>query len=525
MVQFEQHVSSQVRYPISSLGWDPFPNPFECGIFTRFSNKDHFISFRDRCTGLIAFRGSQNKHFQQGPSYWAPATSLVNPQSSSLYGPSTPYTHAQQYPEAYNPSSTMQYQQSYVPYQSPAIHPPSYDTAAPTPIQTYGTTNSAPMPSYNMPTPAPMESYGALTYTFVAHGSTGNSYAAPQSYPTPHTPQYSPAYTNSSYRLPGSPIQQNALQMSLNPSIAYYNRNSQHPRNASYHPEGTLSQATSLGSYNSKNLTLKRTPFKNVPTTAWQAPIEKPATTSPPANQQPIKSRINNREQLAQKSKGELKLALEKLSMKKKELREKQTVKRTSLEDDLSYMDNLHTSNPGPSALPNKYSSDLQKQSPRETSMLQLDGNFQERNTINRNDGTNEGLKQSAGVEIKPETKREVRIKLEEVAEPSLGRQNVLEGSVGSFIPTQTSEDTVLGKRTRANEADSHLARRWKEMIQHQRALIDDLEKYVQTQGQVHVPPADNFLETSLKRLKLPPQQELVTGYLCFLQNLSSTLR
>jgi hypothetical protein len=486
MVQFEQHVSSQVRYPISSLGWDPFPNPFECGIFTRFSNKDHFILFRDRCTWLIAFRGSQTKHFQQGPSYWAPATSLVNPQSFSLYGPSTPYTHAQQYPEAYNPSSTMQYQQSYVPYQSPAIHPPSYDTAAPTPIQTYGTT----MPSYNMPTPAPMESYGTPAYTFVAHGSTGNSYAAPQSYPTPHTPQYSPAYTNSSYRLPG-----------------------------------TLSQATSLGSYNSKNLTLKRTPFKNVPTTAWQAPIEKPATTSPPANQQPIKSRINNREQLAQKSKGELKLALEKLSMRKNELREKQTVKRTSLEDDLSYMDNLHTSNPSPSALPNKYSSDLQKQSPRETSMLQLDGNFQERNTINRNDGTNEGLKQSAGVEIKPETKREVRIKLEEVAEPSLGRQNVLEGSVGSFIPTQTSEDTVLGKRTRANEADSHLARRWKEMIQHQRALIDDLEKYVQTQGQVHVPPADNFLETSLKRLKLPPQQELVTVYLCFLQNLSSTFR
>ncbi|PMD50106.1 uncharacterized protein K444DRAFT_637534 [Hyaloscypha bicolor E] len=205
---------------------------------------------------------------------------------------------------------------------------------------------------------------------------------------------------------------------------------------------------------------------------AWQAPIGKPATPSPPANQQPIKSPINNREQLAQKSKGELKLALEKLSMKKKELREKQTVKRTSLEDDLSYMDNLHTSNPGLSALPNKYSSDLQKQSSRETSRLQFDGNFQERNTINRNDGTNEGLKQSSGVGIKPETKREVRIKLEEVAEPSLGRQNVLEGS-------------------------------------HQRALIDDLEKYVQTQGQVHVPPADNFLETSLKRLKLPPQQEL----------------
>jgi hypothetical protein len=228
---------------------------------------------------------------------------------------------------------------------------------------------------------------------------------------------------------------------------------------------------------------------------------------------------------LAQKSKGELKLALEKLSMKKKELREKQTVKRTSLEDDLSYMDNLHSSNPGPSALPNKYSSDLQKQSSRETSRVQFDGNFQERNTINRNDGTNEGLKQSSGVGIKPETKREVRIKLEEVAEPSLGRQNFLEGSVGSFIPTQTSEGTVLGKRTRANEADNHLARRWKEMIQHQRALIDDLEKYVQTQGQVHVPPADNFLETSLKRLKLPPQQELVNVYLCFLQNLSSTLR
>jgi hypothetical protein len=49
--------------------------------------------------------------------------------------------------------------------------------------------------------------------------------------------------------------------MSLNPSIAYYNKNSQHPRNASYHPEDTLSQVTSLGSYNSKNLTLHRTPF------------------------------------------------------------------------------------------------------------------------------------------------------------------------------------------------------------------------------------------------------------------------
>jgi hypothetical protein len=252
------------KYVILSDRWAGIHSPTHSNVesSTQFSNKDHFISFRDRCTGVIAFRGSQNKHFQQGPSYWAPATSLVNPQSSSLYGPSTPYTQAQQYPEAYNPSSTMQYQQSYVPYQSPAIHPPSYNTAAPTPMQTYGTTNSAPMPSYNMPTPAPMESYGAPTYTFVAHGSTGNSYAAPQSYPTPHTPQYSPAYTNSSYRLPGSPIQQNVPQMSLNPSIAYYNKNSQNPRNASYHPEGTLSQATSLGSYNSKNLTLKRTPFK-----------------------------------------------------------------------------------------------------------------------------------------------------------------------------------------------------------------------------------------------------------------------
>jgi hypothetical protein len=311
--------------------------------------------------------------------------------------------------------------------------------------------------------------------------------------------------------------------MSFSPSIACYNKNSQHPRNASYHPEDTLSQVTSLGSYNSKNLTLQRTPFQNVPTTAWQAPIEKPATPSPPTNQQPIKSPINNREQLAQKSKGELKLALEKLSMKKKELREKQTVRRTSLEGGLSYIDNLHT--PGPSALPKRYSPDLSKQSFRETSRLQSDGNFQEGNTINRNDGTNERLKRSAGVEIKPETKREVRIKVEEVAEPSLDRQNVLEGSVSSTIPTQTHEGTVLGKRTRANEADNHLARRWKEMIQHQRALIDDLEKYVQTQGQVHVPPADNFLETSLQRLKLPSHLELVTVYLSSSQNLSNTLR
>lgn len=270
----------------------------------------------------------------------------------------------------------MQYQQSYVQYQSPAIHPQSYDTAAPTPMQTYGTANSAPMQAYNMPAPAPMESYGAPTYTFVAHGSTGNSYAAPQSYPTPHTPQYSPAYTRSSYRLQGSPIHQNAPQMSLNPSIAYYNKNSQYPRNASYHSEDTLSQVTSLGSYNSKNLTLHRTPFQNVPTTAWQAPIEKPATPAPPTNRQPIKSPINNREQLAQKSKGELKLALEKLSMKKKELREKQSVRRTSLEGGLSYIDNLRTSNPGPSALSKKYSPDLSKKSLRETSRLQSDGNF-----------------------------------------------------------------------------------------------------------------------------------------------------
>jgi hypothetical protein len=212
--------------------------------------------------------------------------------------------------------------------------------------------------------------------------------------------------------------------------------------------------------------------------------------------------------------------------MKKKELREQQALRRSSKEDDLSHINNLLTSAPIPSSPSHKDSPDLQKQSGRGTSRPQPNNNLtQEGSTMNREDGNSGGLKQSAGVEIKAELKREAKIKVEDDPEPFLRQENVPKAPISSAVPTLMTRGTVLGKRTRENETDNDLAKRWKEMIQHQRSLIDNLERYVQTQGQVSVPPvAGSFLEASLKRLEIPQNQELVPIHLGFLETSRSAL-